>query len=111
MGLLKKMTKSGTAGNARESMAFDAGVGPMEATWEFMTATTWDEDGSERKAGTIMLFADGGFIKAMMNDKDAGRVAFITIQPDTDIWEALEEAVLSARTDWRNAKVFPTKGR
>jgi hypothetical protein len=104
MGWLRKVVASSggasplAVGPWRESCGFG------EVAWEFLTRTVWDEDGSKRETGTILLFADAGGLKAMLNDRDGSRVAFLTIGPEEAIQQAVEDALLSTGTDWRPAK-------
>lgn len=83
----------------------DTGLG--EATWEFLNRTTWEEDQLRRETGTILVFADAGRVKVMLNDRDGARVAFLTLGPTADLLGAIEAALLSGETDWRPARKVP----
>jgi hypothetical protein len=73
---------------------------------EFLFVRKWPDDGADRETGTVLLFGDGVNLKAMLNDRAQGLVAFITIDPDEDLLGSLERAVVATGTDWRPAKKF-----
>lgn len=79
------------------------------ALTEFLFRSVWEEDGTPRCPGTVLLFGDGAWLKAMLNDKDQSMVAFVTLEAAEDILGELDRAVLSTSTDWRAAKKFSPK--
>jgi len=78
---------------------------------EFIALGVWPDDGKERITGTVLLFADGGMNKVMLNDRDQGLVAFLTVGPGESLFKAIEKALASEGTDWRaSKKTAPRKG-
>lgn len=78
---------------------------------DFMTQTQWP-DGTERAVGTIgLFFGEEGRLKAVLNDKAQGLVAFTTYGNDKTIFDWLDEAIVSSSTDWRKSfdKARPRK--
>jgi len=71
---------------------------------EFLALGVWPEDGGERTTGTVLLFCDGGSLKVMLNDRDQSEVAFLTVGPGESLLKALEKALSSEGTDWRQSK-------
>jgi hypothetical protein len=106
MGLLRKVRAAGTPGSPVGDAPYDFASGLGEATWEFLVRTCWDEDGSRRETGTILVFSDGPVVKAMLNDRDGSRVAFLTLAAEECLSDLLERALLSPATDWRAAKKY-----
>lgn len=70
--------------------------------WEFLTASTF-EDGSARTLPSMTLFGDGRLLKACVNDKAEGTVAFVTGTTLQTILEALEEGLAGDCLDWRRS--------
>jgi hypothetical protein len=70
------------------------------ALWEYMSEASWGE-GKPRELATLLLFLDGGRLKAMLNDRDSGRVAFVTGCSLEEVLEALEGGLVSSSLDWR----------
>lgn len=64
------------------------------------------EDGSARAPGTVMLFVEGGRLKACFNDKAEGRVAFQVFDSLETILGELDKALASDDLDWRRSKAF-----
>lgn len=70
---------------------------------EFLSLTKYS-DGSSRQPGTVMLFVDAGRLKACLNCKDEGLVAFVTLEGIGDAMARLERAITDGRCDWRKAR-------
>lgn len=68
--------------------------------YAFLSDPEWD-DGGARELGTVLVFCEGNHWKLCLNDRDQGRVGFVS-------GFTIEEALLSAETqlaedrlDWR----------
>jgi len=81
----------------------------MPGLWEFITEIEW-EAGVERVTGTILVFAEDLSIKLCLNDRDGGRVAFMTGQTLEDALENAEAALIEGGLDWRASKWKSRKG-
>jgi hypothetical protein len=51
-----------------------------------------------------MFFVEGGRLKALLNDRGNGLVAFVCLPLDVDVLEGLDTALASKGTDWRAAR-------
>lgn len=101
MGLVRH-GQSGASGAGGAPLAFDARSGMGRDLFEFLTATTWPgSPGDKRTPGTVNFFLHDGRLKAVLNDRDWGRSAFVTLDPTQDIWKALEGFLGDPGTDWR----------
>lgn len=69
---------------------------------EYLTLTKW-ESGKPRKTTTLTLFVEDGAFKVCVNDRDGGRVAFVTGNALGEVWDALEGGLATASLDWRRA--------
>jgi hypothetical protein len=70
--------------------------------WEFLVTTTFS-DGSSRILPTLTLFIEGRMLKACLNDRAEGVVAFATGSSLSSILEALEEGIAADTLDWRKS--------
>lgn len=73
-----------------------------ESLWEFISATEF-EDGSKRQTPSLTIFQDQGLLKACLNDKEQGLVAFCSGTSLTALLEALDEGLAQDSLDWRKA--------
>ncbi len=73
-----------------------------EHLWEFITAVEF-LDGSKRATPSVTLFCDAGLLKACLNDKEQGLVAFVTGTSLTAVLEAMNEGLLGDALDWRKS--------
>lgn len=106
MGLLRRqLTGKALTGEANQPPPAGPWV-EYPALWEFLTFARWDGNGDAREPGTLMIFADAGRLKVMLNDKDAGMVAFAVVSAAEDVLRVCDAMVLEAATDWRAAKKF-----
>lgn len=71
--------------------------------WEFLTATVFS-DGSPRTAPTLLFYIDGKLLKACLNDRAEGLVAFASGSSLTAILEALEAGLAEDTLDWRKSQ-------
>lgn len=76
---------------------------------EFMLVETYG-DGKPRQLPTLMLFAEDGYVKACLNDRDLGRVAFVSAASVGGLFLSLEEGLQGSTLDWRPSKA-QGKGR
>lgn len=58
-------------------------------------------NGKRRKRTTLLLFSDDGGAKVCLNDKDNGRVAFLTLETTEDMLEFVESKLEAMDVDWR----------
>lgn len=100
MGLLKKIMRKQPGPGEGIPIGDFPELSGFPILFEFLTADKW-EDGTSRVPGAFTLFEQGGRLKASLNDKDGGNVAFITLRGSETIWEQLEHALTSDQTDWR----------
>lgn len=107
--MLRKHTKAMVVNGPMDLASLGTQLQLYPALTEFLFRTVWEEDGSPRCPGTVLLFGDGAWLKAMFNDKDQSLVAFTTLEAQEDILGELDKAVLSTSTDWRAAKKFPAR--
>lgn len=68
---------------------------------EHLTESVWD-DGSPRELSTLMIFADGARWKLCLNDRDQGRVAFMTGGDPEEALTRLEDGLKTDSLDWRS---------
>ena len=84
------------------------GIAEDSARWpailEFVSAGQWP-DGSKRVVGSIILFVEGHVLKACLNDKDAGAVAFATARSLLELLDVLEGILCNGTGDWRSSKI------
>jgi hypothetical protein len=98
----KPSDKSQSAGKA-PSLVRDALAERLPSLIEFLTEPQY-EDGSPRELPTLTLFAESGCLKAALNDRDGGRVAFVTAVSLEALFEALEEGLVFGNLDWRQSR-------
>jgi hypothetical protein len=75
-------------------------AGRFPALWEFLTVTEWD-GGELREVGSLSIFTGSQGLQAALNDKDAGRVAFVSGSSLTALLEALDQGIANECLDWR----------
>lgn len=61
-------------------------------------------DGTPRDVSTITLFWEHGRWKVCLNDRDNGKVAFLTTSELTHLWDELEAALQARTLDWRKTR-------
>lgn len=77
---------------------------------EFMRESQWD-DGSKRETATVLLFCEGGRWKAMLNDRDAGCITFVSGHSVEACLKALDKGLNTTSLDWRASKDKLKRGR
>lgn len=60
--------------------------------------------GKAREVGTLLLFAQDGKWKAMLNDKDGGNIAFHAADTVESLLGALDRGLKQGTLDWRESK-------
>lgn len=69
----------------------------------FLRETAW-EDGAARQTATLMLFAEDGRWKVMLNDRDAGCVCFVSGDSVAKCLGSVEKGLQAGNLDWRRSK-------
>jgi hypothetical protein len=85
-------------------------MGRLPALVEYLLSDKWD-DGKVRVTSTLLLFVDQGEWKACLNDRDGGRVAFVTAGTVAGLLGALEEQLQAGSAEWRASKPWRKGGR
>lgn len=86
-------------------------IGPADEAWaeahpallEYLSVETW-ADGRARTTSTVLIFYDTGACKACLNDRDNGRVAFVSAGSPETVLAALERGLEDDTLDWRAAR-------
>lgn len=73
--------------------------------WEFLVDRTY-EDGGKRVPGTVLLFREDCWFKALLNDKDTSRIAFCAGDSLEACLDAAELGLRDSKLDWRKSKPF-----
>jgi hypothetical protein len=77
--------------------------------YEFLTARSY-EDQTPRTPGTLSLFvAQEGGLRACLNDKDTGEVAFVTGGTLSDLMYGADAVATGELGDWRKPKTYKKK--
>lgn len=95
---VNRQSPAGEAALVRDSLAER-----LPTLIEFLTERQY-EDQSPRELPTLTLFAESGVLKAALNDRDTGRVAFVTGASLLAVLEALEEGLVFGNLDWRPSR-------
>lgn len=61
------------------------------------------DDGRPRATSTLLVFVDAGVLKACLNDRQMGEVAFVSAASFEGLLEALEKGLAEGSLDWRQA--------
>jgi hypothetical protein len=106
MGVLRRRRAQTGGGYAAGQFPIDEAAEAMfPVLFQFLTATTWPEEGGPREPGTILLFMEGMAFKAMLKDKDDPAVCFVTAASLQGLLEALEAGLESGGLDWRKDRM------
>jgi hypothetical protein len=107
MGILgSKATPVKSGDGALPDLAKDEWALDTPGLWEYLTATRY-EDGARRETATLTLFVEEGLIKGCLNDRDKGRVAFVSGRSVDAVLEALEQGLQLGALDWRAQRRMP----
>ncbi len=71
------------------------------ALWEHLTCETYPEDGSPRKTSRLSVFLGAYGLQACLDDKEEGKVAFVSSDTLEGLLGALEAGLRENRLDWR----------
>jgi hypothetical protein len=108
---LKKPLKPTSASSASSAQA---GHGKCLTGWpnvlDFLSTPVW-EDGTRRETGKLTLYCEFGRWKAVVQDRELKRVAFLSAETPDDLLSVLDDGLGSDSLDWRVEKVFPPNGR
>jgi len=66
----------------------------------YLTDDMW-EDGTERETSTLLIFEDGGVLKAWLNDRALHRSLWVAGATLQGLLDALNEAVVDPAAGWR----------
>lgn len=103
--MLKKRTVTdGEPGVVRGADPSDTLAGHFPTLWEFLAAEVWPETSERREPGAVVLFLDSGVPKALVKDKDAGQVCFVTSDTFWGLLGAVERILEEGGGDWREDK-------
>jgi hypothetical protein len=75
---------------------------------DFLTIST-GSDGKPRETGAVTIFYRNGRISVSLNDKDAEEIAYLTIGRGSSILDEIDEALMSADTEWQKWKAGKKK--
>lgn len=105
----RREVQEGVSG--KPSAAADAGtLKSFPAIVAYLTETAWD-DGKARQTATLMIFAEDGRWKVMLNDRDAGAVAFVSGDDVRACLTSLEKGLEAGTLDWRASRATQGKGK
>lgn len=85
----------------------DASYSDFEMKWPNLFSHLFDEvyeDASKRATSTLLFFVERGILKACLNDRDTGRVVFISTGSISDALDALEAGLSEENLDWRKRR-------
>lgn len=110
MGFLKKPVPNGQA--MRDGVSLLEGDWPRvyPALTEFLTVSRWEDD-SPRVPGSVTLFFDDHLWKLCLNDKDSGRISFVTADSPEGVLAAAERGLQASSLDWRAQRPPGGRGR
>lgn len=80
----------------------------LEALFEFLTLTEW-EDGETRERGTLIVFVEDGMWKACLSDKDSGRTCFYSSVAFDQLLAGLDKGLRQDSLEWRKKRVEEAK--
>jgi hypothetical protein len=103
MSVLKRVDKN----NAEQH-----GPAAFDETWEialpalheYLTSTTWPDE-QPRQVATLLLLAEQGRFKVMINDRANSRVAWFSGETVEAALQAANHALLDGGADWRAGSV------
>lgn len=76
------------------------------ALLEFLCVVSY-EDGTPRVPGSATIFVEGGVLKLVLSDKDAGAVAFITAPTLAELLMRASKGLEKGDLDWRVSRPSP----
>lgn len=111
MALLKRNTVKGAAGASVAGTVLPDELSDYPAVREFLSMDRWEEDGSKRETGTLLLFVDAAGLKVMLNDKDGRRVSFGVVDAGDGLFCTIEAMLLNPSTKWLPSKEPTARGK
>ncbi len=110
MGLKKRDPSSSNGpGTPAAACTSSSDLAMFPTLIEFLFSTRW-EDGTSRLPGTLLIFMDGGRLKACLSDRDQGLVAFVTGGSTSELLSASERLLDDEGADWRPQRKPHTRG-
>jgi hypothetical protein len=82
-------------------------LGGNNDLWDFLASPVWPGTVDPREGGTVLLFFQDGKLKAMLNDKAQGQLAFLVLDVADDLLVQVDVALASPDTDWRKSRASP----
>lgn len=101
--MLKRPTNGGAVNPATTGPGWDDISKRFPDLFYFLTLGAWD-DGAPREPGAILLFCDGGQLKAMLKDKEHGRCLWVTADTLEGLFHVANLKVNDDSADWRADK-------
>lgn len=81
-------------------MSDPAAVEAWPLLWAHLTQTAW-EDGTSRVTSNLLIFTDGGHVKAMLRDRSSSLCLWIASSTLSDLFTAVELALQDPTVEWR----------
>lgn len=81
-----------------------AGFGKLQALWEFLSVTQWD-DGHSREPGTILVWFDGERLHGMLRDRHSQSVAFASASGLAELLGCFDRGIRDGSLDWKAERV------
>ena len=104
MSYLRRRESSSSQGQGCGAFAASA---EDSARWpallEFVSADVWP-GGESRETGMVMVFVEGGRLKACLSDRDQGLVLFVVADSVGGLFDALEGNLVAGNGDWRRQR-------
>lgn len=68
--------------------------------WAYLSQKVWD-DGTARQPSSLLVFEQDGIFKCMVRDKDAGLCCWVASPTLSELFSAIEAALVDPGTEWR----------
>lgn len=109
---MAQFAKRVVPGNGTVPAAIGGSPGVFEknhpALAEYLTLGEW-EPGVVRQTSSLLIFCDEGVVKAMLNDRDGARIAFVAAGGITEVLKAVERGLVGSTLDWRPDRKVKSK--
>ncbi len=102
MGLARTRKEHVGAGPVKPANC-DLGFTPWPEVTEYLTAEVYP-GGEKRQTASLLLFVEGGKLKACLSDRDTGRVAFVAASSWIEVMDVLEGGLRDGSLDWRMSR-------
>jgi hypothetical protein len=100
MSVLRKRDQRLSAGSGEPATGSCSIMSSLPGLMEMLLSQTYP-DGSRRVPSTLLLFVDGGMVKACLNDRDQGLAAWSSGDSVTTCLQAMEKALVGDTLEWR----------